>query len=124
MLSKVHSQMTGILAEHPGYNLVITGHSLGGGTAVLITLDLLLGGHAYLLPFRTAVFCIALALPPVYRSQSELQAHISNAIEVYINNSDCVPRLSLGSIANLLASMRVIDDMGLTLTALLVEKMM
>jgi len=116
ILSKVADEIVSSLAQNPGYNLVITGHSLGAGTAELITLDLMLGDHSYLLSKDTAVSCIALAPPPVYRSVTVMSAHVTDAIEIYINNYDCVPRLSLGSIAHLLASMRAVDSLGLTLT--------
>eukprot|EP00090_Calanus_glacialis_P013019 TRINITY_DN21635_c0_g1_i1.p1 TRINITY_DN21635_c0_g1~~TRINITY_DN21635_c0_g1_i1.p1 ORF type:complete len:358 (-),score=89.33 TRINITY_DN21635_c0_g1_i1:91-1164(-) len=116
IITKVEDHIVNSLAEHPGYQLVVTGHSLGAGTAELITLDLMLGRYSNLLPPGTAVSCIALAAPPVYRSQSVLPPSVTNAIEIYINNYDCVPRLSLGSIARLLACMRAVDSLGLTLT--------
>lgn len=36
------------------------------------------------------------------------------AISIYINNYDCVPRLSLASVARLLASVRAVDGLGLS----------
>ena len=116
ILSKISDQLVTSLTDHPDYNLVITGHSLGAGTAELITLDLMLGQHSHLLPSTTSLSCIALAAPPVYRAEIALPARVSTAVEIYINNYDCVPRLSLGSIARLLVSMRAVDNLGLTLT--------
>ena len=54
-----------LLEEHPTYKLVVTGHSLGAGTAVLITLEILLGKDPFVSPHR--VKCIALAPPPGLR---------------------------------------------------------
>ena len=51
-----------LLEEHPTYKLVVTGHSLGAGTAVLATLEILLGSDKFVSPQR--VKCIALAPPP------------------------------------------------------------
>ena len=106
IITKVQNQIVSTLTEHAGYQLVVTGHSLGAGAAELITLDLMLGRYSNLLPPGSAVSCIALAAPPVYRSQSSLPPRVTNAIEIYINNYDCVPRLSLGKIARLLACIR------------------
>ena len=38
-----------------------------------------------------------------------------DAIEIYINNCDIVPRLSLASIAHLLACLRAVDELKLSL---------
>ena len=51
-----------LLEQHPTYKFVITGHSLGAGTAVLIALKTLLGEDRFVPPGR--VKCIALAPPP------------------------------------------------------------
>ena len=54
-----------------GYNLKITGHSLGAGTAELATM-ILLSGHEDidLVPENTSIQCVALAPPPVFRCDS------------------------------------------------------
>ena len=54
--------------EHPDYRLVITGHSLGAGTAILISLGFLNNIYANDFPNVKEVKCIALAPPPVYRT--------------------------------------------------------
>lgn len=50
------------LRNKPDYKLVVTGHSLGAGTAVLVTLELLLGEDH--LSRDLDIQCIALAPPP------------------------------------------------------------
>ena len=44
-----------------------------------------------------------------------MSARVVNAIEIYINNCDIVPRLSLASIAHLLACLRAVDELKLSL---------
>ncbi len=92
------------------HSLIVTGHSLGAGTAVLIALHFL---HQKEDPVCAAkIECIALAPPPVYLSSSPLPPEISERITCYINNHDCVPRLSLGSAAKLVAILRAIDELS------------
>ena len=76
----------------------------------------MLGQFSHVLPSNTRLSCIALAAPPVYRAEVPLPDKVSKAMVIYVNNFDCVPRLSLGSIARLLVSMRAVDNLGLTLT--------
>ena len=54
--------------QHPDYRLVLTGHSLGAGTAILISLGFLNNIYANDFPNVKEVKCIALAPPPVYRT--------------------------------------------------------
>ena len=114
ILSKVSGKLQEVLAqpECSGYSLVVTGHSLGAGTAELITMSLL---SSDLLPGHCQVRCVSLAPPPVFRSQKKVAEKISAAIEIYINNYDCVPRLSLASVSRLLATVREVDSLVLSL---------
>jgi hypothetical protein len=74
------------LESNPGYRLMITGHSLGAGTAELVAMEFLMGknkrGH---LPPRTKIGCVALAPPPIYRSEKEVPLHVREDINIYIN---------------------------------------
>ena len=115
ILSKVQDAMKNSLENQPGYNVVVTGHSLGGGAAELVTMELLRGSFSHILPEGTQVTCIALAPPPVFRSESELPDDVNDAIEVYINNQDVVPRFSLSTMATLLATMNAVHKLGLGL---------
>ena len=114
ILSKVLDTIKENIHQYPSYSLTITGHSLGAGTAELITMEIM--SIPGLIPDTTKVQCIALAPPPVFRSQTEIPSKISSAINIYVNNYDCVPRLSLASVARLLAAVRAVDDLGLSLT--------
>ena len=116
ILERAGHLVTASLMLHPGYSLVLTGHSLGAGTAELLTMDLLEGQAKRLLPPRTSVRCIALAPPPVFRAgEQPLSSSVQDAIEIYVNNSDIVPRLSLASVAHLLACLRAVDTLKLPL---------
>ena len=54
--------------KYTEYNLLVTGHSLGGGTAELVAMSFMYD-HDFksLLPRSTQVYCVVLAPPPVYR---------------------------------------------------------
>lgn len=109
------------LNVNTGYGLAVTGHSLGAGVAILITLELLIGESKSAIPEGTNVRCIALAPPPVYRVSNSifsksLPSSVFKKIEIYINNHDCIPRMSLGSLTRLLRSMRAVDNLALTVT--------
>ena len=57
-----------LLSSHGGYNLLITGHSLGGGTAELVAMALKDDPYsAMFIPPDTDIKCVALAPPPVFR---------------------------------------------------------
>ena len=56
------SEIAEALERKRGYKLVVTGHSLGAGTAILVTLELLLGDDC--LNRYMDIQCIALAPPP------------------------------------------------------------
>ena len=55
--------------------------------------------------------CIALAPPPVYRSESTIPSDFTDTIEIYIHNNDCVPSLSLGVFGKLVESMQEVSDL-------------
>ena len=107
-----------LLDRFPGYKLRITGHSLGAGTAELITMLLLSNTHEdkdWL--SRMDIKCVALAPPPVYRPRTpslQLQENIQQNILIFVNGNDCVPRLSLANCAWLLSALRAVDGLNLT----------
>ena len=113
MLSKLGGTLRNALEEHPGFCLNITGHSMGAGVALLTTMEILSNKACYI-PEETVVQCIALAPPPIYRSDVPLPEEITSCLHIYINSRDCVPRASLGTITCLFSKLRAIDDLDLT----------
>ncbi len=113
ILKKAKPILIKAMTEEPHYKLVITGHSLGAGTAELITMMILSNKGENSVLVRHKVRCIALAPPPVYRSDQKLPNEIIDSIKIYINNNDCVPSLSLGTVRRYLAAMWQIDRLEL-----------
>ena len=51
----------------------------------------------------------------LFRSEKDVVPDsVRGAMAIYINSQDCIPRMSLASIAKLLAVARAIDDLPLT----------
>ena len=104
-----------LISAHPDHRLVITGHSLGAGTAILITMAILSGNFKQIVdPKHTQIKCIALAPPPVYRSANLKSSKFNENINIFVNGNDCVPRLSLANMAKLLATLRAIDKISIS----------
>jgi hypothetical protein len=87
------------LALHPTYKLVITGHSLGAGTAAIMAV--LLNLDRSLLPANTKVRCFAFAVPAVFSYDIATSRELCGNIVSLAAGDDCVPRLCLGSMKRL-----------------------
>lgn len=97
-----------LLQEHSDYKLVLTGHSLGAGTACL--LHVMLQEDA-LLPLERTVQCVAFASPPVFygaQISPRLARALASCVHIY-HQDDCVPFLSLDSVHHLLAALAAVD---------------
>lgn len=78
------------LADNPGYRLKIIGHSLGGGTAALLTMMLREAGG----PFA-GVTCIAVACPSCMTL--ELAQSCADYVTTVVHNADVIPTICPGS---------------------------
>ena len=84
--------------------LFVSGHSLGAGVAVLLTLDLLMNEDRSELREKIKdVQCYAFAPPPVFRPKSswilgtaEVPVEVKEKMILVVNDQDCIPRTSLG----------------------------
>eukprot|EP00752_Nemacystus_decipiens_P015850 g14160.t1 len=125
----VKAQVEKQLREHEGYKLVLTGHSLGAGTAILLKILLARNGVGVLegringkgegggalserldvgRPVR--VECYAFAPPPVF---SGVGAHWMPDVYSFVNGADCVPTMSLGSVYSLSRTLQKVDRLPL-----------
>ena len=94
------------LINSTGYGIVVTGHSLGAGTAILLTMLIMetVGQHI-------DVKCWAFAPPPVFRPLDKANPRCASAIKAVCYRHDVVPRLCLASVVSLLCRLKVIDQM-------------
>jgi Lipase (class 3) len=100
-----------LLAKNDGFELVICGHSLGGGAASLLNILLHEDDRSKLGGRRCR--CFAFASPPVY-TPLEAAKDAVNACTNYIHDNDSVPFLSIDSVRHLFAAINVIEDCNLT----------
>jgi Lipase (class 3) len=93
------------------FDFMVVGHSLGAGTACLLTVKIF---HEDLLPQRN-VRCFAFAPPPTLSTGVEaalLPPRVKKAIDstiAYIHDADCVPFLSVRSVQRLVALFKAVD---------------
>jgi len=94
--------------QHSSFRrLVVCGHSLGGGVALLLGLRLRADGQ---LPLET--FAFAVGPPPVFHGTANRL--LEEGLLVVINGLDLVPRLSFTSVSNLVLAARRLEAEGLS----------
>lgn len=94
-----------VLAGFPEYKLVITGHSLGGGAACLLTIKIYAEG---LVKPGTNVECMSYASPAVFTPLQAAETAVSKTTN-FIHDNDCVSFLSAGNARELFDSIEVVD---------------
>ncbi|GFH49771.1 hypothetical protein CTEN210_06247 [Chaetoceros tenuissimus] len=106
----VEESITALLNENPGYELIITGHSLGAGTAALMAMKL---KYYNTLGNDVKVRCFAFAPPPVYYQTHENEKLTEAMKDTYpfIHEEDCVPFCSVDAIRKLSETMTTVDQM-------------
>lgn len=111
------------LKHHSGYELVVVGHSLGAGTAGLLTIllySLRQAPQAALPPpppaaVRIRGFCFA--PPPVFAPFSAAPPGAIDAISAFVYADDCVPFLSVRAGREMFAAMHGIDEVARTMAS-------
>eukprot|EP01138_Halocafeteria_seosinensis_P000523 gb/GECG01000537.1/.p1 GENE.gb/GECG01000537.1/~~gb/GECG01000537.1/.p1 ORF type:complete len:711 (+),score=90.67 gb/GECG01000537.1/:1-2133(+) len=112
------------LSKFQGYKLVLCGHSLGGGVAILLCAliyhfrslhtSALGSEHARDVPlYGVEVTCYAYGPPPVMAPASKYPADAVENTFVFINGEDCVPRMSLRSVRDLVKLLSFLCDQPL-----------
>lgn len=95
------------LAENRGYTVVVAGHSLGAGVAMLLTKVLLDNGFK-------GTKCYAVSPPPVFGPKHAIDSQWSKSLECFVRCDDIVPCLSLASARALVMEIERIDALPLS----------
>eukprot|EP00536_Pseudo-nitzschia_multiseries_P006093 jgi/Psemu1/303843/fgenesh1_kg.125_\ len=99
-----------LLLQNADYELIVTGHSLGGGAACL--LNIMLHENNRELVNGRAIRCYAYAAPPVFAG--DIAEDARNACTNYIHDEDVVPFLSVDSVRRIFAALHAVDESNLT----------
>jgi Lipase (class 3) len=96
-----------LLEENDGYELVLTGHSLGAGTASLLNIMCHQRGREMVNGRK--VRCFAFACPPVFTPIEFAGPAAKHCVSV-IHERDVVPFLSVDSVRHFFNCIRVVED--------------
>lgn len=91
----------------PRYSIVVTGHSLGAGVALLLTKVLLMRGFS-------DVKCYAIAPCPVFGPMHKVDSDWSDAVECFVHGDDIVARLCFKSARKLVHQVDHIRSLPIT----------
>jgi hypothetical protein len=102
--------ITKLLRENVGYELILTGHSLGAGAAAL--LNILLHENNCERVNGRAIRCFTYASPPVFTGEAK---EARNVCINFIHDTDCVSFLSVDSVRHIFAALHTIEECNLSI---------
>lgn len=111
LFKRIRAPVKQAMRDNPGFQVVMTGHSLGASTAAVLTL-LMRDDDACPHPF-----CVAFAPPPCLTY--DLAEQTATLGVTVVNGPDIVPRLSVPVLLPLFATMRYVADLPRAKKALL-----
>lgn len=104
---KAGKDIVRLLKENPDYELILTGHSLGAGTAALM--NIMCYSNKGKLVNKRRTRCFAFASPPVF-TPLEAASEAVSACTNYIHENDVVPFVSIDSVRQLLSVLALIAE--------------
>jgi len=110
LVANSHKVVVDLLNKEPGKRLSITGYGIGGSIATLAALDFMYGPHKGLVD-PNLVQCYAFGAPPVFSSPTTLPQTVVSSVYSFVNNTDCVPRASVGSLGKLIRAVKHVDKL-------------
>lgn len=115
VVEAVKDHIVRLSQESPRKSVAIVGHSVGAGTAVLVTILLSGDGSPFSRLMQAAkVKCYAFAPPPIFEPLWALPPWVHASTYSFVNNMDCVPRACLGTVSKLFLAMKQVDALPMT----------
>jgi hypothetical protein len=91
-----------------GYKVLVTGHSLGAGVAVIFSMIMKSRIQALKEDQGDKLKVLAFASPPILDYEASMNC--KSFVTTYVNNADIVPRASLSNLVLLLEFMKVVNN--------------
>lgn len=110
VLKRTSTALAEAVQANPGFDLMVTGHSLGAGTAILCSL---LMSVTPVVPTNPKLKCFAYAPPPVVGPHNHPKVQ---AVKIcsFVNKNDAVPRASLSNVFHLGQECMAVDKLDLS----------
>mmetsp|Transcript_68989 Transcript_68989/g.122016 ORF Transcript_68989/g.122016 Transcript_68989/m.122016 type:complete len:474 (-) Transcript_68989:53-1474(-) len=106
-----------LVKASPMKKVVVVGHSLGAGTAILTTLKLFSDSGMLMSAVFSAsksLSCFAFAPPSTFAPLEKLPLFANSCIYSFVYGWDVIPRACLGTTAKLLSAIKEIDELPMT----------
>ncbi len=110
IMDKIRPEVSRVLQEHPDYNVMVIGYSLGAGICQLLAMDLVDGESKSVLPEGTQVRCISFGAPPVFKCGRGKRC--PNIFSVVYNN-DGLASASVSTVTKLFMQIREVNRLGM-----------
>ncbi len=114
ILKKIRPEVERVLADNPGYNVMVIGYSLGAGICQLLAMDLAEGEARSSVPQGTEVRCVSFGAPPVFRSTTEgVEARKFGNLFSVVYNNDGLASASVSTVTKLFMQIREVNRLGM-----------
>ncbi|XP_040574968.1 uncharacterized protein [Lepeophtheirus salmonis] len=110
IVEKVLPFILSTLEENPGYEIMVTGYSLGAGISQLVTMEFSEGESRKVIPSGTIIRCFCYGTPPVFYSDEVQDYKCPNVYSVTFNNDGLISA-SLTNVLKLFMQIKALERM-------------
>ncbi|CAB4070396.1 unnamed protein product [Lepeophtheirus salmonis] len=121
IVEKVLPFILSTLEENPGYEIMVTGYSLGAGISQLVTMEFSEGESRKVIPSGTIIRCFCYGTPPVFYSDEVQDYKCPNVYSVTFNNDGLISA-SLTNVLKLFMQIKALERMHMRRRDMFLER--